>query len=197
MIKHLSFIIISLFIAGCGSSNFFSKDVPKQPEIALEIKGFEAYVTNDGVPQYILKAESAKLREKTNCVIMDRINLTFIKEGDEKTSSTLVADSGVYYFRDNAKLKKKQSDVDLKGNIVFDLSNGTMLKTPELHYESSSEKIFSNAGFEKRMVGKEQIIIITGKSFVTDKNLLNWEDVGANLTMQPLPDSMSKKKDKE
>ena len=150
----------------------------------MEIHGFEAHVSLDGKPQYILRSDEAFLKEAQNCVDMNNIHLTFFKEGEEIKTGTLVASDGQYYYRDNPSLKRLRSDIGLTGDINFNMTDGTSLKTPEVHYESSSQKIYSNAGFEKRRKSEEQLIVIKGKSFVTDKNLRKWEDTGASMSME-------------
>lgn len=159
----------------------------------MKIKGFEAYVTNEGNPQYIIDSENALLKEKLYCIEMKKILLTFFKEGEKGETGTLTSDDGLYFFRDNPSMKRKKNDIDLKGHVMFNTSDGTSLKTPEVHYESASDKIYSNAGFEKRKEGGGQTIVIRGKSFVTDKNLRIWEDTGATMTFETKPTPIKKK----
>lgn len=150
----------------------------------MEIHGFEAHVSLDGKPQYILRSDEALLKESQNRVDMNNIHLTFFKEGEKTQTGTLVASNGQYYYKDTPSMKRVKSDIDLRGDVNFNMTDGTSLKTPEVHYESSTQKIYSNSGFEKKRKSEGQTIIIKGKSFVTDKNLLKWEDTGAKMSME-------------
>jgi len=151
-------------------------------------------VTDEGKPEYILRADVAKLSENAGWVALKKIHLTFFKKAKEEKSGTLLADSGLYYFRDVPRRKRKRNDIDLKGNVVFHTADGTTLKTPEVHYTGESGKIYSDAGFEKRRISKEQTIIITGRSFVTDKNLRHWEDTGAQMSFESHKGAIEKEK---
>ena len=173
-----------MLAGGCGSSSFLSQSPPSTPETPLQIKGFEAFVTRAGNPEYILLADEALLKEKRGIVEMKNIHLTFFKEDNNEKSGTLVAQKGIYYVNSAPSLKRRKNDVDLKGDVVFNTDDGTILKTPEVHYNSETEKIYSNAGFVKKRVGKDQTIIISGKSFITDKNLRHWEDKGAEMSFE-------------
>ena len=191
-ISKISYFIF-LFLAGCGASGFLSDKPPASPDSTMKMKGFEAYATTEGKPQYIIDSDDALLKEKLYCIEMKKIHLTFFKEGEEGKTGTLTSDNGLYFFRDNPSMKRKKNDIDLKGHVLFNTSDGTSLKTPEVHYESASEKIYSSAGFEKRKEGGDQTIVIKGKSFVTDKNLRKWEDTGATMTVETKPTPIKKK----
>ena len=158
------------------------------------IKGFKAFATLEGRPQYMLEADSAVLSEKENRVELENIHLIFYKEGEKEPSGTLTAGKGDYYYRDSLDLKHQNNDIDLKGDVLFETTDGTRLKTPEAHYNAKTEKIYSNAGFEKRNQTRDQTIVVTGKSFMTDKNLERWEDTGATLSFESHPQPASTEK---
>ena len=182
-------LIISFLVAGCSDSDFLNDKPSMQMASTMEINGFEAHVSLDGKPQYILRSDEALLKEKQSCVDMNNIHLTFFKDGEEAKTGTLVALNGQYYFKDNPALQRQKSDIDLKGNVNFNMTDGTSLKTPEVHYVSSTQKIYSNAGFEKKRKNNGQTIIIKGKVFVTDKNLRKWEDTGAKMSLETTEES--------
>ena len=175
---------LCLVLYGCNSSTFLPQEPSTTKKSVMEIKGFEAFVTQEGEPQYILKADQAQVKEEQNLVAMNHIHLTFYKEEEKQESGILVADKGQYYFRENPAKKRHRNDIDLKGNVLFKTSDGTILKTPEVHYQSKDEKIYSKAGFEKRRVTKDQVMIIKGKTFETDINMTHWKDTGAEITFE-------------
>lgn len=157
---------------------------PPSSETGIEIIGFKAFATFEGKPKYIIESEEARVIEKENYVEMKDIHLSFFKENTDEQAGTLTADKGIYYFRDNQKRNHKVNDIDLTGNIRFQTTDGTLLKTSEVHYDNTTEKIYSRSDFEKRKISKDQTLIIKGKSFVTDKTLRHWEDKGATMSFE-------------
>lgn len=184
-LRILTLFLLTLIIAGCGQSGFLSQSPSSSAETTMDVKGFEAYVTEKGEPMYILQAEEARLKEKNNVVELDDIDLKFFQE-DKDTSNTLTADSGSYYLRNSAEDRKNRNDIDLFGNIRLVKSDGTTLKTSRLHYDSKSEKIYSDAGFEQRKIAQNRVIVLKGKSFVTDRSMNQFEQVGGEISFEPL-----------
>lgn len=183
------YLTISMFLGFYGSSSVLSQPPPSPPpqESTMYIKGFKAFVTLEGRPQYLLEADMAVLAEKENRVELENIHLIFYKEGSTEPSGTLTAKKGIYYYQYSPDQNRQNNDIDLTGDVLFHTTDGTLLKTPEVHYDAKKEKIFSKAGFEKRNETRDQTIVISGKSFVTDKNLEHWEDTGAKLSFESHP----------
>jgi len=197
LIRHISICLIFLvLLGGYGTSRALSQpsSPPPPQESFMTIKGFKAFVTLEGRPQYMLEADTAVLDEKENRVELDNIHLTFYKEGEKEPSGTLTAQKGDYYYRDSPFRKRQNNDIDLTGDVLFQTTDGTRLKTPEVHYNTRTEKIYSNAGFEKRSETRNQTILVTGKGFVTDKNLEHWEDTGATLSFESHPQPAAQEK---
>ena len=185
-----------MLVVVCGASHAYSQpDSPLPPqESNMFIKGFKAFVTLEGYPQYILLADTAVLTEKENRAELEKIHLTFFKKGEKEPSGTLTAKKGNYYFRESTDQKQQINDIDLTGDVLFKTTDGAILKTPEVHYNAKTGKIYSNAGFEKRSETRDQTIVISGKGFVTDKNLEHWEDTGAKLSFESHPQPLSQEK---
>ncbi len=196
-IRHFFAALIFFILLGvCAIPYAFSQTSSStlSTESFMMIKGFKAVATLEGQPQYTLEADSAVLSEKENNVELENIHLAFYKKGEKTASGSLTARKGNYYFRDTSDGKHTNNDIDLRGNVVFETTDGTRLKSPEVHYNAKTEKIYSNAGFEKYNESKDQTIVVTGKSFVTDKNMEHWEDTGATLSFRShsSPDSKEK-----
>lgn len=178
------FLLISV-LGGCDSSPLVNNIPPStSPETTIDVIGFKAFITYEGKPMYIIESKEAWVIEKENYVKMEDIHLSFFKENTEELAGNLTAEEGVYFFRDNPELNHHVNDIELKGNVIFQTMDGTLLKTSEVHYDNVTEKIFSRTGFEKKKVSKDQTLIIKGKSFVTDKTLRHWEDTGATMSFE-------------
>lgn len=185
------FLLISI-LGGCDSSSIVNNtSPPTSQETGINVIEFKAFVTYEGKPRYTIESREARVIEEENYVEMEDIHLSFFKESTEELAGTLMADEGFYFFRDNPERNHHVNDIELKGNVVFQTTDGTFLKTSEVHYDDATEKIYSRSDFEKRKVSKEQTLIIKGKSFVTDKTLRHWEDTGATMTLEAhsTPDS--------
>jgi LPS export ABC transporter protein LptC len=178
------FVLISA-LGGCDSSPMMNNTpAPTSTETGIEIIGFKAFATFEGKPRYIIESKEARVIEKDNYVEMDDIHLSFFKENTDEQAGTLTADKGIYYFRDNPERKHHTNDIELTGNVIFQTTDGTLLKTSEVHYDNITEKIYSRSDFEKRKASKDQTLVIKGKSFITDKSLRHWEDTGATMTLE-------------
>ncbi|MBN1900451.1 LPS export ABC transporter periplasmic protein LptC [Candidatus Sumerlaeota bacterium] len=178
------FLLISI-AGGCDSSSVITSPPPPSiQDTGIEVTGFKAFSTYEGKPKYMIESTEARVIEKDNYVEMRDIHLTFFKENSEEIAGELKANEGIYYFRDNAEKNHHANDIELKGNVVFQTTDGTFLKTSEVLYDNATEKIISRSEFEKRKVGKDQTLIIKGKGFVTDKSLRRWEDKGATMTLE-------------
>lgn len=192
-LKLIIVLAITVIIGGCGSSTgFLSQAPPDSPDITMDINGFKAYATSRGLSQYRIQADTARLLEEKSIVEMQDIQVTLFEDKTGKESGTLTANTGYFYYRDNPQEKKFKNNVDLKGDIRFEGKDGSILTTPEVHYDSREEIIYSNAGFEKRRVTPDQIITMQGKAFQTDRNLKKWEYTGAETEFESRPEKTEK-----
>ncbi len=184
-----------LFLAGCGGSTFLSQPAQEESDVTMSIKGLEAWVTNEGKPEYTLTSTQAMLLEKRNCIQMDTIHIKFFRESGDEESGNLTSDHGYYYFREAEGMIRNRGDVDLIGRVLVNMPDGAMLRTEEIVYDGVTRKISSGKPFEKSRVSEKQVIKISGKGFVTDRDMLNWEVTGAVMSVDTPSTSTQKAKE--
>ncbi len=93
--------------------------------------------TRDGVIEWSLDANSARLLDKKKQLILDDLSVVFyIKDGKD---AHLTAEKGLLHTDSN--------DIEVTGNVVV-RNNNYVLKTKKLNYEHTRRILFSNVSVE-------------------------------------------------
>ena len=136
--KHIVAALLAAIIGsgGCGDEESSrplqdqSKPLPDQV-----ISGFSLTETSMGRRDWHMEAEKAYIYEKRNILEAEVIEVTFFDE-DGAVRSILRARYG--------KLNRNSDDMEARGNVVVRGSDGVVLETETLSWESNSRKITSD-----------------------------------------------------
>ena len=122
------------------------------------ISGFSLTETSMGEKDWHMDAAKAYIYEKRNVLEADSIDVTFYgPEGQVR--STLKADHGT--------LNRSSNDMEASGNVVVTSSDGVVLETKSLRWESGPRKIVSEDSV--RIVREKDVL--TGWGFRGDPDL--------------------------
>jgi LPS export ABC transporter protein LptC len=111
--------------------------------------GVRMYLTNLGVRQAYLEADSAFVFENQGRTELRRVRVTFFQQSGEQ-SSVLTADEGTYWGRDGR--------MEGRGNVVVVRADGARLTTAVLRYdqernEVSTDQPYTYASAERNVTG--------------------------------------------
>ncbi len=158
-----SVFLFLFFLFACGE--------PKVKPSVAEIDGNELpsqeswddtiYFSKNGKLQAILVTSHLREFNEAKLKLLDSVNARFYDK-NEKINSTLVSDSG--------KVDDAKKEFTALGNVVLRGSQGRVLYTDELSWNSKSEKIYTDAKV-KIIDGDETLV---GVGLTSDKNLENY-----------------------
>jgi LPS export ABC transporter protein LptC len=141
-LKRLLVVFIVLVLAVISAVFIGYRRISKQPELLLSVIGENVNVslghiqhtaTRDGVKEWTLEAESARLLEtKKHMVLTDLSVVYFTKENGE-----------VYLTANEGVLDTKSNDIEVTGNVVL-ISEPYELQTEKLNYEHKQRMIYAD-----------------------------------------------------
>ena len=147
--RRISFAIVAgLALAGCAGEEVeqtpAARDRPLPDQV---ISGFSLTETTMGVKDWHMDADKAYIYEKRNILEAEAIEVTFFGPGGE-VRSVLKADYG--------KLNRGSDDMEAIGSVVVTSSDGVILETETLRWESELRKIVSEDSV--RIVKDEDVL---------------------------------------
>jgi LPS export ABC transporter protein LptC len=159
-VKHLCLALILAFaLGGCAEDETrrtpAARDKPLPDQV---ITGFSLTETTMGEKDWHMEADKAYIYEKRNILEAEAIVVTFFDEAGA-ARSVLKADYG--------KLNRGSDDMEAIGNVVVTSSDGVVLETQTLRWESELRKIISEDSV--RIVRDEDVL--TGWGFRGDPDL--------------------------
>jgi LPS export ABC transporter protein LptC len=154
-------VMLLLLLAAC------KKDLGIQPrrtagsDSADQVySGMTTEIVRDGVRQSHVYADSAWAYQARQLVDLTRMTVTMFDSSGAKIS-TIVADKGIYYTR--------QQSLDARGHVVATSSGGKVLKTEHLIYDRDKNQISSDTFFTSTSPKGN----ISGAHFVADPGFKN------------------------
>lgn len=128
-------------------------------------KNVEVIFNDSGFTKAILKANTGRVyQENQETFLDDNVLVEFFSKEDKSRVSKLSSDS--------ARIDDVSKNMTARGNVVVvSDSSGNRLETSILHWNNSTQKIYSNE-FVKIWTRNE---IITGYGFESDQNLDNYK----------------------
>jgi hypothetical protein len=187
--KYAYFLLLAcalLIFNGCGDIEFLKANPVDDDEEdeGILVKEPEFTLYKDGLKDKVVYAEEGFLFEGNPRLTMIEPRVEYYEKGEN--IANLVANSGVIYLENYPKEKKKKNDAVLEGNVTYKTKDGSMLKTQELIWDNQTEKLYTDSGFRFEQPVEENIMIIEGTKFVTDKNFKKWEkEGGPSIRMVP------------
>ncbi len=152
-------VIAGLALAGCAGDEAeqtaAERDRPMPDQI---ISGFSLTETAMGAKDWHMEADRAYVYEKRNVLEAEAIEVTFFDKTGE-VRSVLKADYG--------KLNRGSDDMEATGNVVVTSSDGVILETETLRWDSELRKIMSEDSV--KIVRDEDVL--TGWGFRGDPDL--------------------------
>jgi LPS export ABC transporter protein LptC len=151
--------LAGLAVVGCsgddGAQQVSTRDRPLPDQV---ISGFSLTETAMGKKDWHMDAHKAYIFEKRNILEADSIKVTFYDQAGE-VRSFLKADYG--------RLNRSSDDMVASGNVVVTSSDGVVLETKTLRWESEARKIVSEDSV--RIVREQDVL--TGWGFRGDPDL--------------------------
>ena len=160
-----------LGFVGCGGGKGVSAVASAADSADQVMFGVKQYLTNLGVKQAYLKADSALIYEASGRADMRKVTVTFFSpEGVQVT--TLTSRTGIYWMRTNM--------MSASGNvIVVRTSDGATLHTDFLQYDPAKNQVTTTRPF---VADKGAQHIEGDKGFTCDPGFTNCTVVGARGT---------------
>ncbi|MGA2383374.1 MAG: LPS export ABC transporter periplasmic protein LptC [Gemmatimonadales bacterium] len=161
-----------LVLCGCSGGGKSVSATGAQPDSADQVMfGVRQRLTNNGVQQAYLKADSALIYETPGRVDLRKVTVTFFSpEGLQL--SVLTSQTGVYWMRTN--------QMSASGNVVVvRTSDGARLQTDFLEYDPAKSEVTTNRPF---VADKAAQHIEGDKGFTCDPGFTNCTVVGARGT---------------
>jgi LPS export ABC transporter protein LptC len=118
-------------------------------------------VTDGGVQQIMLKADSAYVFEEGNRIELRTVYSEFFSEQGTKTG-TLTSKEGTY--------RKQRMDMEARDSVVVISTDGDRLETSQLRFDQRANKITSDSAF----VLTHADGVTRGVGFVTDPDFTQW-----------------------
>lgn len=151
--------LTGLVLAGCSGEDeeqgISARNKPLPDQV---ISGFSLTETTKGEKDWHMDADKAYVYEKRNLLEADSIEVTFYGEGG-RVRSTLEADYG--------RLNRTSNEMVASGNVVVTSSDGVVLETKTLRWDSEVRKIMSEDSV--RIVRDQDVL--TGWGFRGDPDL--------------------------
>lgn len=134
--------VLSVLLAGLWALTSCARESPEEQVKVQEgpipdqvISDFEITETSMGKKDWTMKAEQAYLYEKRNILEARVVEVTFFDEAGS-IRSVLNAEYG--------KLNRNTDDMEAKGDVIVTGSDGVVLETESLMWQSSTRKIVSD-----------------------------------------------------
>ena len=155
------YLLAMIIVASCEESGARPTTTIQAPDSADQVlEGFSHYVTNEGVRQSRVEADTAYFYEATQITNLVNVKVTFYDlKGAE--SSTLTSKTGVYRWQDGS--------MEANGNVVVVSPDGRRLATERLRYDNTSNQISTDRHFTFDR-GDEHL---EGNSFRSDPDFRN------------------------
>jgi LPS export ABC transporter protein LptC len=151
--------VAGFLMPGCtGDENGQAVSQRNKPLPDQVISGFSLTETSMGEKDWHMDAAKAYVYDKRNVLEADSIEVTFYGN-DGQVRSTLKADYGM--------LNRTSNDMEASGNVVVTSSDGVVLETKSLRWESGPRKIVSEDSV--RIVREKDVL--TGWGFRGDPDL--------------------------
>jgi LPS export ABC transporter protein LptC len=151
--------LAGLGLSGCARDDegqrISERDRPLPDQV---ISGFSLTETSMGAKDWHMDASKAYIYDKRNVLEADSIEVTFYGEAGE-VRSTLKADYG--------RLNRASNDMEANGNVVVTSSDGVVLETKSLRWESGLRKISSEDSV--KIIREKDVL--TGWGFRGDPDL--------------------------
>lgn len=152
-------LLVGLALYGCSGENeeqpISARDKPLPDQV---ISGFGLTETTMGEKDWHMEADKAYIYEKRDILEAESIEVTFYDKAGE-VRSVLRADYG--------RLNRASDDMEASGNVVVTDSDGVVLETKTLRWESEVRKIVSEDSV--RIVREQDVL--TGWGFRGDPDL--------------------------
>jgi len=168
----LSLALLASGCSGAKKSNPVSSggELPDQ-----EVTDFVLTETDRGQPQWTLYANWAATYQSRNLVVARTIHVDFFDDKGQR-SSTLTADTG--------DIQQVTRDMTARGHVVLQTTEGTRMRTEELHFTNQAQRITS----DKLVTVERKGNVLDGIGFSSDPELHHYEFVSkvhATITNKP------------
>ena len=144
--------------AACGSPK---RDVVGEVTQAADsadqlMIGVRLYLTNEGVRQAYLEADSAFVYETSGRTELKRVRLTFYRTTTGEQASVLTSTEGTYMARTGA--------MEARGDCVVNTSDGGRLTTSVLRYDQAKNEVSTDQAYTFTSADRN----VQGAGFVSD-----------------------------
>jgi len=123
--------------------------------------GVRLYLTNEGVRQAYLEADSAFVYENSGRTELKRVHLTFYKSTTGEQASILTSNEGTYMARTGA--------MEARGNCVVNTTDGGRLETSVLRFDQARNEVTTDQPYTFTSPDKN----VQGTGFVSDPSFSN------------------------
>jgi LPS export ABC transporter protein LptC len=175
LVKAVTGFVLASLAGGAACSREDSGNLAQsrtEPLPDQVISDFNITETSMGKKDWSMKAEKAYLYDKRNVLEASVVEVTFFSD-EGGVRSVLDADYG--------KLNRNSGDMEAKGNVVVTGSDGVVLETPSLKWESETRQIVSDDSVKVIRNGD----VLTGWGFRGDPDLGSFRilrDMRATIT---------------
>ena len=131
--------------------------------------GLKLYLTNNGVRQAYLNADTAFYYESTGRQILKKVHVTFFSPTGDSTS-VLTSRQGFYWTRTNI--------MEAVGDVVVVRKDGARLTTSELWYDQAKNEVHTDSAYVFNSTDKHG----SGSGFTSDPTFTNIQSRGVRGT---------------
>jgi LPS export ABC transporter protein LptC len=141
-IKYFLVSFIVLILVGIGTIFFTYRRLSEQPERLLSVIGenvnlslgsIQHTATRDGIKEWTLEAESARLVETKKHMVLTGLSVVYFTKNNGE----------VYLTANEGILDTKSNDIEVTGNVVL-INEPYELQTTKLNYEHKKQMIHAD-----------------------------------------------------
>jgi LPS export ABC transporter protein LptC len=154
---------LSALLSSCGQPRHDAvADVAQAADSADQLMiGVRLYLTNEGVRQAYVEADSAFVYENSGRTELKHVHLTFYKTATGEQASILTSDEGTYMSRSGA--------MEARGNCVVNTTDGGRLATSVLRFDQAKNEVSTDQPYTFTSPDKN----VQGTGFVSDPSFSN------------------------
>lgn len=152
---------LCLFSACRGGTQDGLAEVESAADSADQLMiGLTMNMTQEGVRQAILEADSAFVYDVRGQVELKKVRVTFFAQNGVQTS-VLTGREGTYYMRDGR--------MEARGDVVVNMTNGARLTSSVLRYNQAKNEVATDQPYTYDSADRH----VTGQGFVSDPSFSN------------------------
>ena len=152
----------TLLLAGCGQRPDPVAETSQVADSADQVMtGVRLYLTNQGVRQAYVEADTAFVYENAGRTELRRVKVTFYRVATGDTTSVLTSAEGTYQSRSGS--------MEARGNVVVVTSEGARLTTSVLRFDQAKNQVSTDQAYTYDSGERH----MEGQGFVSDPSFSN------------------------